>query len=156
MTKHILKKRIRRVPKHKNSGVIRSLILLILIATTWLLLEDQDKKGRGDIDSAPIVALDKVYMGCKVLWLQQGSGKVCSQSIVDTFFSEKEKNIQVVVVHEMEQKFLVKAKHQKSSKSYQLDSNGTVFLDVNGCLVKVEEARLTKDDFETLEANCKK
>jgi len=155
-TKHVLKNRVRHVPKHKNSGVIRSLILLILIATTWLLLNDQDKKGRGDIDSAPIVALDKVYMGCEVLWLKQGPGKICSQSIVDTFFSDKEKNIQIDVVNGRGQKFLVKAKHQKSSKSYQINSKGIVFLDVNGCLVKVEEARLTKDDFETLEAKCKK
>jgi hypothetical protein len=155
-TKHVLKKRIRRVPKHKNSGVIRIIILLVLIAATWLLLEDQDKEGRGDFDSAPIVALDKIYMGCKVLWLKQGPGKHCTQSIVDTFFGDKEKDIQIVVANGMEQKFLVKARHQKSSKSYQINSKGIVFLDVNGCLVKIEAARLTKDDFEAFEAKCKK
>ncbi|MEK9628022.1 MAG: hypothetical protein VW455_03275 [Nitrospinota bacterium] len=110
-------------------------------------MNEQNVKGRKDIDSAPIWALDKVYMGCKVFWLKQGPGKICSQAIVDTFFGAKEKKIQIVVVNGMEQQFLVKAKHQGSSKSYQINNKGIVYLDVKGCLVKVEEAVLTEEDF---------
>lgn len=136
--------------------LIGVVILVVVVLTYQSGVERSKQKALGDKYNLSLSALDKIHLGCKVFWREKGNYNSCSQSIVEEILGslKNKEDVEITVVEGRSHKFTVRAKHREDDKIFQVDKEGKISLDVNGCLVEVRYLELTPEDVKALESKC--
>ena len=141
--------------KKQSRKFIITLVLLVLAGIGWFNWQAMEEKAITEKYNLPLSVLDKAYVGCELHWKKNGVRKACSQSVVDGILKSSDPAVQVTVITGRKTKFSMRAQHAASDKIFQVDKEGDIYLNVNGCLAKVRFYTLTPKDMQVLESQCK-
>lgn len=151
------KKRLQK-PAKKLSKMIPWVIgILGCLAMAWAyqaVMEKKAEKDIGDKYNVSLSALDRVYLGCKSFWSEAGNYDSCPLEVMEKTLGKLMKDVELKVIEGRSHAFKVQAKHKENDKIFQVNKQGEVFLNVNGCLAEVKFLELTPKQVQSLEKQC--
>ncbi|PIQ95336.1 MAG: hypothetical protein COV67_15485 [Nitrospinae bacterium CG11_big_fil_rev_8_21_14_0_20_56_8] len=144
----------RTVGSQVGSWLIRLLIVGALGGGLWWATEQKNEMDLSKTYTETMSALLKGYMGCKAYWYAQGPASECTQGLVSTFYGPAEHNLEFKVLDAYSHSFALRAMNQKTGRVFQIDNEGKLYLDVKGCLVRVDSMKVSTEELDTLAQKC--
>ena len=131
---------------------------LILVGINKMVQSSKDKAAKFEITKQYgliISSMDKLYFGCTVYWSGEGRGKSCTHDIWKEISGPRFNEIEVTILKGNKHEFTAQARHIKANKISQIDRKGDVYLNIDGCLAKVDFKDLTLENILALESKCR-
>ena len=131
-------------------------ILMIVVVIVGIEKMQQSNKDKATSKGYALAlsALDKMQLRCTVLWSEVGIDKACTQALGEMAIGKLKRNVDLTVIESRSHRFTAQAKSKGSSKIFEVNKKGKLFLKVNGCLAEVHALNPTVDMIEKLEKKC--
>ncbi|KMP11198.1 hypothetical protein UR09_03950 [Candidatus Nitromaritima sp. SCGC AAA799-A02] len=147
-------KKTARKPSRKAPWVT---IVLTCVAVAWTYqagMENKEVKALSDKYNMSLAALDRMYLGCKAFWTEKGIYDPCPLSVMEKTLGKLKQEVEFKILEGRSHAFSVQVKHKENDKLFQVDKEGKIFLNVNGCMAEVRFLELTPKDVQSLENQC--